>query len=135
MRTQIQETQFLKDHLFIKGNISKSEYYNLLSCCEFLFHPGYGDNGNASVYDAACCGVTSLVSDYPAMRYMLDFIKAPVEFTDPFSSEKMAVGLLRMENGMSKRLNAILIGRSIKEADYHHQAKILYSIVREMLKL
>ena len=135
VRTQIQETQFLKDHLFIKGNISKSEYYNLLSCCEFLFHPGYGDNGNASVYDAACCGVTSLVSDYPAMRYMLDFIKAPVEFTDPFSSEKMAVGLLKMENGMSKRLNAILIGRNIKEADYHHQAKILYSIVREMLKL
>lgn len=135
VRTQIQETIFLKKHLFIKGNLSKREYINLLSGSQFLFHPGYGDNGNGSVYDAACCGVTSLVSDYPAMRYMANFMKTPVDFMDPFSSEKMATELLKMENGMCKTLNALLIGRNIREADYHHQAKALYSVVQEMLKL
>ena len=97
IRKLIAENSVLKKKLVILGNLTKDIYLPLLHDAKFVFHPGYADNGNGTVIDAACFGVPSLSSDYPAMRYIDERFGIHTHFFSPFDEEEMTQALLDAE--------------------------------------
>lgn len=97
IRQIIAENSVLKKKLIILGNLTKDIYLPLLHDAKFVFHPGYADNGNGTVIDAACFGVPALSSDYPAMRYIDERFHIQTHFFSPFDEEEMTQALLSAE--------------------------------------
>lgn len=135
VRAAIQHSDALKKNIKIRGNLPKAEYFNLLRQAQFLFHPGYGDNGNGSVFDAAGVGVPAVVSDYPSMRYMEKFMRVPVWHFDPYSSASICDALSEMEEKALERKKKIPGREVLKEADYRYRAEELYQTVRKIIGL
>lgn len=125
----------LKRNIHIMGNMEKSRYIDLLSNAKFIFHPGYGDNGNGTCFDAASLGVPSLVSDYPAMRYMGKFMNVPLHFMNPFETDNIAEALLDMERNYENYKNAIPSIKNLEKADYHEAGIELYKVIKEVADL
>ena len=132
VRSIIEEDENLKNRIVIKGNMPKDKYFCLLKKASFIFHPGYGDNGNASIYDAAVMGVPGLSSDYPAMRYFSDFIEAPIHYMNPFDVMDISRALEDMEYNCQNYKKEMPSLDDIKKADYHSKGQLLYSIVKEI---
>ncbi len=135
VRDLIKADDNLKNRICIKGNLSKKKYIDLLSKASFMFHPGYGDNGNGSLYDAAIVGVPGLASDYPAMRYFAEFIGTPIHFMDPFDASAISGALKDMEKNCIKYKSDMPSKDVIKHADYHEKGTLLYSIVKEIANI
>lgn len=130
----VSNEQLIK-HIHIKGNLPKASYAKLLSCADFIFHPGYGDNGNGSVYDAVAMSVPGLVSDYPTMRYLADFINAPMHYMNPFDPDDICRALIDMEKNAMMYKNELPIIDIIKQADYREKGLLLYKTVKEIVKI
>lgn len=97
IRQLINEHNSLKKNIVVKGYLSKKDYFILLKNAKFLFHPGYADNGNGTVFDAAMLGVPSISSDYPAMRNMDTTCNLKISFFDWSNSEEIANALFQIE--------------------------------------
>ena len=87
----------LQKHIRWKGELSDTEYQRALSQAHFLWHPARVDNGTFSVIEAACLGVPSLSSDYPAMREMNEKFSLNLCWLDPYSPKDIAKQLKFME--------------------------------------
>ena len=70
VRDIINHSPLLRNNIKILGYMKKEKYIGILKNAQFLFHPGYADNGNGTAFDAAMLGVPCLSSDYEAMRNM-----------------------------------------------------------------
>lgn len=96
-REYINNHKDLKRHIHFYGNLPKSQYYKLLSNAKFVFHPGYGDNGNGSAVDGAFFKVPTLSSDYPAMRDLSNTLKLETIFFDRRNVNEMCATILWAE--------------------------------------
>lgn len=123
----------LKKYLRFQGNLPESSYKQILRNAQFLFHPGYGDNGNGAIMDAISVGVPALSSDYPAMHYMADFIGVELQTVTPFDAEKIAASLKEMELNRQKYVQKIPDYSILKNADYRSQEENLYNCVKEFI--
>jgi len=97
IRQLIERDDELKSNIYVKGNLPKEYYARLLQRAKFTFHPGYADNGNGTAIDAACLGVPTICSDYPAMRYINEHVGINAHFFDPFDEESICQALLNGE--------------------------------------
>ena len=79
------------------GELQDNKYRQLLSQARFLWHAGRIDNGTFSVIEAACFGVPSLSSDYPAMREIDQQFSLNMAWMNPHSPKNMASQLKCME--------------------------------------
>ena len=133
VREMIRSHRLLQKHLHICGNLAKGEYISTLQRAEFVFHPGYGDNGNGSVFDAAGLQVPALVSDYPAMRYMGTFMKIPLWFFDPYDTVSMEAALQEMAENAQERKKQIPQADVLRQADYRERGRELYQGIKDMI--
>lgn len=120
-------------HIHFKGNMTKQAYLSCLKHARFLLHPGYGDNGNGTTFDAACMGVPTLSNDYPAMRDLADFCHIPVVFMDAFDEKKMALALLDMEKRAAQLAAQIPPVEVLRTATISHTRHALYSEIRRIV--
>lgn len=120
-------------HICFKGNMDKQSYLSCLKHARFLLHPGYGDNGNGTTFDAACMGVPTLSNDYPAMRDLADFCHIPVAFMDAFDEKKMALALLNMEKHAAQLAAQIPPVEVLRTATISHTRHALYSEIRRIV--
>lgn len=123
------------NHVRFNGNMQKSAYLKTLSKARFVFCPGYGDNGNFSVIDAAAVGTAALSSDYPAARYMANYCGVMMNYFDPFSEEDIARKLLDMENNYAKYTAQLPSAQELYRYDYKMIADQLYTMIREIIRL
>lgn len=79
------------------GELPEAQYRRILSSASFLWHAGQIDNGTFSVIEAACLGVPSLSSDYPAMQEIDRQFSLRLAWMNPASSRDMAKKLKQME--------------------------------------
>lgn len=85
------------------GELPDAKYRSLLSGARFLWHAGRMDNGTFSVIEAACLGIPSLSSDYPAMREIDSQFSLNIQWMKPDSPRDMAYQLKRMEGEALER--------------------------------
>lgn len=130
---RISDSSVLKKHLKIKGELPKINYQQLLSHAAFVFHPGYGDNGNGTAVDAAGMGIPTLSSDYPAMHYLAEFMGMPMQYMNPFRTESMAEALLDMEKNHEIYSQALPSREKLMEHDYRAQGEALYQIIKQVV--
>lgn len=97
IKQRINDSIILKKNIKILGYLKKEEFLNILGNAEFLFHPGYADNGNGTAFDAAMLHVPSLSSDYPAMRNMDRVCNLAMTFFEKNDCCKMAEALIYAE--------------------------------------
>ncbi|TVT82777.1 glycosyltransferase family 4 protein [Pseudomonas sp. H3(2019)] len=64
----VKGSPLLSRRMRLLGELSESQYIDTLANSRFLWHAGKIDNGTFSVIEAACVGIPSLSSDYPAMH-------------------------------------------------------------------
>lgn len=133
VQSYVEGSDSLKKHLKFKGNMPKERYYQILAKAKFVFHPGYGDNGNFTVTEAASMGVPSLCSDYPAMRYLADFTGIPVRYMDPFSARAMTEALLDMENSVAVYAKEVPEREEMEKKSYKYQSEAIYNMVKRMV--
>lgn len=129
----IKENRCLKENLVFCGNLSKSEYAKLIQTAKFLFHPGYGDNGNGSAVDAASLGTPTISSDYPAMRYMDEFAELNMTFFDPFNIESISSELKKAEKFYKEYAKKLPSFEQLKKHTTDNTYKWLYHIVKETI--
>lgn len=97
VRDIIAKSDALRSRLQVMGELPDARYRDLLAHARFLWHPARIDNGTFSVVEAACLGVPSLSSDYPAMREMDGAFKLTLSWSHPDEPRQMALQLKHME--------------------------------------
>ena len=97
VRDMVAQSQALQTKLSARGDLPDVHYRSLLAHAQFLWHPARIDNGTFSVVKAACLGVPSLSSGYPAMREMDGYYSLGLSWCDPDDPHQMAAQLKRME--------------------------------------
>lgn len=130
VRKLLESEPILRSHLKIKGNMVKKVYANVLAGARFVFHPGYGDNGNGTAVDAAGMGVPTLSSDYPAMRYLADFVGMPLHTMSAFDPDDMALALLNMEQNGAAYAAEVPSREKLLEHSYRAQGPALYEALK-----
>lgn len=133
IQKKIEKCELLCEHISIKGNMPKITYEKLLHGACFAFHPGYGDNGNFTVTDAASLGVPSLASDYPAMRYLADYAGIKVRYFDPFDIDSIVDGLHEMEQKYIEMSNQLPEADVLNRKSFSYQAERLYQLIRKQI--
>ena len=129
----IGQSELLQEHLWIKGDLTKVNYIKILDNAKFVFHPGYGDNGTGTVIDAASFGVPSLSSDYPAMRYLAQFIEIPLQYMTPFDPELMGNALMDMGKNYLQYADLIPDREKLRKYEYRNQAEETYKCIKEIV--
>lgn len=133
MAEVFQRSKPLRKHVKWMGELSDVHYWRLLSKASFLWHAGRIDNGTFSVIEAACVGVPSLSSDYPAMREIDEQFSLSLAWMNPGCTREMAEQLKRMEVE-SKDRRRYLPGKASLEAQrIEHHAKAYWQQVRSCL--
>lgn len=97
IRNIIRQDNNLKKNMIFRGNLPKRQYYEVLKNAEFFLHPGKGDNGNGTAFDAAWYGVFTVSSDYAPMRYYNTYFGLQMRFFNPNDSYELADTLLDAE--------------------------------------
>lgn len=120
--------------IFIKGNLEKEQYYELLCKSTFVLLPQYGDNGNFTVVDAASCGIPSICSKYPAQQYMNDYLGIKAIYFNPFSKNELVEALFKMESEYLKISICNPTKNDLEKFDYLVQGEELYKIVKSIIK-
>lgn len=135
VRQLIEQDEGLKSNLYVKGNLPKEYYTQLLQEAKFVFHPGYGDNGNGTAIDAACLGVPTICSDYPAMRYIDSYVGLNAHFFDPFDEDSICLALQDGEISCAEYAKLIPAREQLKrftvEGKYSEVYEIIYKVMRE----
>ena len=131
----INNSELLKKHILIKGDLSKSDYIDILANAKFVFHPGYGDNGNGTVVDAAGFGIPSLSSDYPAMRYLSSFMGIPLCYMSPFDADDIAKAIMDMEQKNNVYSQNMPDYNMLKKNDYLEKSQDLLDCITTIIGL
>lgn len=134
LRKLIKEDCLLKENLIVMGNLPKNQYLDLLKRAKFTFHPGYGDNGNGAAVDAACLGVPTVCSDYPAMRYMDEYISLGAHFFDPFDANSIGGALMEAEEKWESYRQGVPSKDKLKEYTVEGKYQEMYEIVRKTVE-
>lgn len=134
IRNMIDKSKILKKNIFIRGNLPKEEYYAILSNAEFLVHPGYIDNGNGSIVDAAFLGVPGISSDYPAMRYMEETMGLHIRFVSPFNYEDWAKMLIQSEQDCQDWKKRLPSGKELEKYLVEYTYPITYETVKDVVR-
>lgn len=133
MAEVFQRSKPLRKHVKWMGELPDVHYRSLLSKANFLWHAGRIDNGTFSVIEAACLGVPSLSSDYPAMREIDEQFSLNLVWMNPECPREMAEQLKRMELEAKER-RKYLPGKVRLEAQrIEHHAKAYWQEVRSCL--
>lgn len=103
IRRIIGRSQALRRHLHFPGLMSLGDYASTLVHARFLLHGALYDNGTYSVLEAAYCGVPSLSSDYPQMRYLDRTMHVNMMFFDSENPRDVAEKLKAMETSAQER--------------------------------
>ncbi len=135
IRQLIEKDEELKANIYTKGNLPKEHYAQLLQGAKFVFHPGYADNGNGTVIDAACLGVPAVCSDYPAMRYIDSYVGMNAHFFDPFDEDSICQALQEGEISCAEYAKSVPDREQLKrftvEGKYSEVYEIICKVMRE----
>lgn len=115
------------------GELPDAHYQRLLSQASFLWHAGRIDNGTFSVIEAACLGVPSLSSDYPAMREIDEQFSLNLAWMNPDCPRDMAEKLKRMEIEADERRKWLPSEAALEAQRIEHHAKFYWQEVRSCL--
>ncbi len=133
----IEQNIHLKRNIKILGNLPKDEYIKTLQNSAFLLHPGYGDNGNGSAFDAAMLRVPTISCDYPAMRNMSE--KTHIKFA--FFEKNNCLSLANILNDMEKNYKLFSNNIPPYEKLLNHTVsddnlcKRIYSIIKQYAQI
>lgn len=133
VRSEFREHAELKGKIVFCGEMPKAQYIRTLEKAKFVFHPGYADNGNGTVIDAACLGVPSISSDYPASRYVNETTNIQMHFFDPFDSEDMAKALAKAEINAAFFAQQMPSLEKLKKCTVNGAYRELYEIVKKVM--
>lgn len=93
------------NHLRIAGEVADSDYQRTLQASRFLLTADLNDNGCFGTIDAACLGVPSLCSSYPAQNFIDETFLLNSRRFDPHDPDSLCQGLFEMEaNSASRQL-------------------------------
>lgn len=131
-RKLINKDKNLAKNIVFKGNMSKQEYYHVLSKAAFMVHPGYTDNGNMSCVDAAFLGVPTITSDYPAMRYYEDVLHLNLRFVSPYNPVAWKDMLFQCQDDYKQWKKTLPKENELEKHTVSHTYKKIYDIVCEV---
>lgn len=94
----IVQSDALKKNIRIFGYVLPEKYDELIQKARFVFHPGYADNGNGAVVDAAFYHIPSCSSLYSAMEEIKNELDLPIKFFDYHDPVDIMHALFYMEN-------------------------------------
>jgi len=115
------------------GELPDKQYARLLSQAHFLWHASSIDNGTFSVIEAACLGVPSLSSNYPAMREIDAQFELNLSWVDPNSPSDMAAGLKAMELEADARRKLLPSRGRLQSQSTEHLSHHYWQAIREWL--
>jgi len=101
-RALIEQRSAVRDKLRILGEISNSDYADLIVGSSVVLNPSVYDNGSFSAMDGAYAGVSLVQSAQPANRYFDEIFEMNSLFFDPYDPAALAEALKRAERGDSK---------------------------------
>lgn len=134
IRELIHTCPSLKENVLIKGNLNKEVYLKHLSGAQFVFHPGYADNGNGACVDALQLGVPTLSSQYPPMEYMNKRLNASMTMFDPQDPEDIADKLFYMESHAAQLAEKLPSMEQLKKFMVEEQYPQVYDKIRAMIR-
>ena len=134
VRQMIEKDEELRSNIYIKGNLPKEHYAKLLQKAKFVFHPGYADNGNGTAIDAACLGVPTICSDYPAMRYIDVYVGINAHFFDPFDEDSICQALLDGEASCVEYAKGIPTRDHLKAFTVEETYSEIYEIIDKIMR-
>lgn len=129
----VAESQILKKHLQLRGELPLSSYRRKLAGAVFLWHPCQLDNGTFSVVEAAHFGVPSLSSDYPAMEEMNTQFKLNLAWMKADNPKQMAQQLKWMETNIELQRALLPTKEEIAEQSVERFASRYWEIVQSCL--
>lgn len=115
------------------GDVAKSRYHEVLANAGFLWHTAAIDNGTFSVVEAACLGVPSLSSNYPAMSEIDQQFSLNLAWMNQDSPRDMAIQLKQMEINSVARRDLIPNEMLLKAQRIDHHAKAYWQELRSCL--
>lgn len=101
-RALIEERSTVREKLRILGEISNSDYADLIVDATVVLNPSVYDNGSFSAMDGAYAGVSLVQSAQPANLYFDETFEMNSLFFDPYDPAALAAALKRAERGESK---------------------------------
>lgn len=131
IRKIISSDSMLKKNLIVKGNLPKTQYINVLRRAKFVFHPGYADNGNGTAIDAASLGVPTVCSDYPAMRYISEYVGLNAHFFDPFDIDSISQALFDAQDGCELYAKLVPDRETLKRFTVDETYREIYRVIRK----
>jgi glycosyltransferase involved in cell wall biosynthesis len=135
--TSLQEirraSKSIRNRLIIEGELADWAYRKILQQATFLWHPARIDNGTFSVVEAACLGIPSLSSDYPAMREIDLQFNLNLTWSDPNDAEEMARRLKDMETGHERARSALPPHDTFADQSVERLAASYWKVIREFL--
>lgn len=134
LRRIIEKDETLRANIIFKGNMPKNSYLSILQHAKFVFHPGYGDNGNGTVIDAACLGVPTVCSDYPAMRYIDEYADLHAHYFDPFDVEDIGDALQQAESQWEEYRKQLPDREQLKHCTIEGRYQEMYEIIRKTVE-
>lgn len=137
LQFKIRKSKELQENLNITGYVFTEKYNSMIEKASFVFHPGYADNGNGAVVDAAFMGVPSCSSDYRAMREMKEQLDLTIEFFDYRDADNMARVLLYMEKYNEELKKCCTRNTKLKEHSVNNieLCKEIYTKIKSGLNL
>ncbi len=132
-RKIIRANKILKDHLIIKGNLPKQEYYNIVRSAQFVWHPALCDNGTFCVVDGSALGVPSCSSDYPQMHYLDKIFKLNLMFFNPHSTKEIANALHIMEKESGIRKGLLPSNEDVFKMGWNQRANLYWKIYGDLI--
>ena len=123
----------LRNHVKWMGELPDLEYQQLLSQAKFLWHAGRIDNGTFAVIEAACFGVPSLSSDYPAMREVDKQFSLNMAWMNADDPRQMAEKLKAMEQDAGDRCKLLPSEAQLRSQRIDQHANTYWQEVRTCL--
>lgn len=134
IRKTIHENADLRENILIKGELNKVTYLRYLAGAQFIFHPGYADNGNGACVDALQLGVPVMSSQYPPMEYMNERLNASMKMFDPWDPEDIADKLFYMERNAAQIAEKLPTPEQLSKFMVEEQYLQVYDKIRAMIR-
>lgn len=130
----LRKSSTLRKNIIIKGELEKEVYLRCLQKAQFVFHPGFADNGNGSCVDALQLGVPAASSQYPPMEYMNERLGACMTMFDPHDPEDIADKLLYMEKNAEQLSKRLPDAYQVEKFTIDGQYQQIYDTIRAMVR-
>jgi glycosyltransferase involved in cell wall biosynthesis len=127
------QNRILRRNVQQLGELLDDSYKRTLAGSKFLWHTALIDNGTFSVVEAACLGVPSLSSDYPAMREIDAQFALNLSFFDAWDPREMAMALKSMERRLEAKKIELPGRHELNRQSVERLAGVYWATVREWL--